>query len=493
MDSLEKYFEQFRKNIVGIDSTFESPYGTQKIIYADWIASGRLYAPIEDKIKNLFGPFVGNTHSEASETGVAMTLAYHKAHNIIKEHVNANKNDILITSGSGMTGVINKLQRILGFRVPEQAQEICKMKELPDKERPVVFITHLEHHSNHTSWLETIADVIVLEPSETMRVIPKNLLKQLNKYKDRKIKIGSFSGCSNVTGVMPPVYQLAKIMHENGGYCFVDYAASAPYVNINMHPKDPLERLDAVFFSPHKALGGPGSSGVLVFNKKLYKNRVPDNPGGGTVAWTNRWNEFEYLSDVESKEDGGTPAFIQTFRVALTLKLKEKMGTKNIYNRERELLQIAYNKLDKIKELHILSDENRERLGVISFYVENIHHNLIVKLLNDRYGIQMRGGCSCAGTYGHFLLNVTMDTSRAITDKINSGDLTEKPGWVRMSIHPTMTNDELYIILNAIKEVLENIKEWEKDYYFDKQVGEFFNKNIEKKKEDDYANWFEFR
>jgi len=492
MESLEKYFEQFRKNIVGIDSTFESPYGTKKIIYADWIASGRLYAPIEDKIKNVFGPLVGNTHSEASETGVAMTLSYHKAHKIIKDHVNATKDDILITSSSGMTGVVNKLQRILGLRVPEQAQGICKMKELPDEERPVIFITHLEHHSNHTSWLETIADVVVLEPSNSMRVIPDNLKKQLKKYSKRKIKIGSFSACSNVTGVMPPIYELAKIMHENGGYCFVDYAASAPYVDINMHPKKPEERLDAIFFSPHKALGGPGSSGVLIFNKKLYKNKAPDNPGGGTVAWTNRWNEFEYLSDIEAKEDGGTPAFIQTFRVALTLKLKEKMGTKNIHNREEELLQIAYNELDKIEKLHILSDENRERLGVISFYVENIHHNLIVKLLNDRYGIQMRGGCSCAGTYGHFLLNVTIDTSHAITEKINSGDLTEKPGWVRMSMHPTMTNNEIYIILNAIKEVIENITEWEKDYYFDKQVGEFFNKNIDKKKEDDYANWFEF-
>ncbi|MBN1251429.1 MAG: aminotransferase class V-fold PLP-dependent enzyme [Bacteroidales bacterium] len=491
MESLEKYFEQFRKNIVGIDSTFESPYGTKKIIYADWIASGRLYAPIEDKIKEVFGPFVGNTHSEASETGVAMTLAYHLAHKIIKDHVNANEKDILITAGAGMTGVVNKFQRILGLRVPEQAQELCKMSKLPDNERPVVFITHMEHHSNQTSWLETIADVVVLEPSLSMRVIPDNLEAELQKYKDRKIKIGSFSACSNVTGLMPPIYKLARIMHENGGYCFIDFAASAPYVDINMHPEDSMEQLDAIFFSPHKALGGPGSAGVLVFNSSLYKNKAPDNPGGGTVAWTNRWNEFEYVSDIEAKEDGGTPAFIQTFRVALTLKLKEKMGVKNIHNREKEILDIIFPEFDKIDKLHILSSENRDRLGVISFYIEGVHHNLIVKLMNDKFGVQFRGGCSCAGTYGHFLLNVDKEKSNEITKKINSGDLTEKPGWVRMSIHPTMSNNEVYYIIDALKQLVENIEEWQKDYYFDKIVGEYFNRNIEKKTMSDFNSWFE--
>lgn len=492
MGSLEKYFKKFRKNIVGIDAAFKSPYGIQKIIYADWIASGRLYGPIEDKIKNLFGPLVGNTHSETSETGVTMTLAYHLAHKIIKEHVNAGKDDIIITAAAGMTGVVNKFQRILGLRIPEQTRVLCKMGEIPDEDRPVVFITHMEHHSNQTSWLETIADVVVIEPTEDLLVSPDNLRETIKNYTNRKLKIGSFSACSNVTGIIPPIYELAKIMHEHGGYCFVDYAASSPYVDINMHPDDPLERLDAIYFSPHKALGGPGSSGVLIFNSVLYHNYSPDNPGGGTVTWTNRWGEFEYVSDIEAREDGGTPAFIQTFRAALTLKLKEDMGTANIRYREEEIMKVVFDRFEKIPGLHILSVMHKERLGVLSFYVDNVHHNLIVKLLNDRFGIQMRGGCSCAGTYGHFLLNVDINTSRQITKQINSGDLTLKPGWVRASFHPTMTSEEVDLICYAMEQIVAHIDLWKEDYCFDKKSGEYFHKKFPRKEEKDFKPWFEF-
>ncbi len=497
MESLEKYFNQFRENIVGINAEFESPYGKQKILYADWIASGRLYQPIEYKMLNLFGPMVGNTHSESSETGVTMTHAYHKAHQIIKKHVNAGENDVIITSGSGMTGVVNKLQRILGLKVPEQLHNYCNVSEKKVKnclhelgdDRPVVFITHMEHHSNHTSWLETIADVVLIEPDENLLVDPANLEKQIKKYERRKLKIGAFSSGSNVTGVRPPFHKLAAIMHQHGGICLVDFAASAPYDPIDMHPKNPEERLDAVLFSPHKFLGGPGSTGVMVFNKDLCKNKTPDHPGGGTVLWTNRWNEYHYVEDIEAREDGGTPAFLQAIRAAYSILLKEKMGIENIHKREKELLEIAFREFTKIQGLHILADNEKERLGVISFYIENIHHNLIVKLLNDRFGIQVRGGCSCAGTYGHFLLNVDIDTSHSITKKIDGGDLTEKPGWVRVSLHPTMTNEELNYVIRAVEQVAQNIKEWEKEYDFCAETGEFCHKN-EKNLNDNLNEWF---
>ena len=492
MSQLEQYFEQFREKIVGVNAEFETPYGRKKMIYADWIASGRLYEPIEKRISEKIGEMVGNTHSEASETGVTMTNLYHYAHKFLKKHVNASEDDVIITVGSGMTGVASKFQRILGLKVPEQAKNAYK-KSLPPNDIPVVFITHLEHHSNHTSWLETIADVVVLEPNEDIRTIPVSLKKQLEKYMDRTFKIGSFSAASNVTGLKPCYFSLAKLMHEYGGYAFVDFAASAPYVNIDMHPenREEGEYLDAIFYSPHKALGGPGSSGVLVFNKKLYHNQVPDQPGGGTVAWTNRWNEYAYTQDIESREDGGTPAFLQTIRAALSMKLKEKMGVENILKREEELKEIAFAEFEKIEQLHILSGKHKDRLGVFSFYVEDIHHNLIVKILNDRFGIQVRGGCSCAGTYGHFLLGVTINESHRITKDIDSGDLTEKPGWVRMSIHPTMRNSELLFIIDAIKQIIENIPEWEKAYIFDKHVGEFFHKEAKRKTYEDFATWFD--
>lgn len=491
MENLEKYFSKFRKNIVGNNAEFTSPFGQKKIVYADWIASGRLYKEIEDKISDQFGPMVGNTHSESSETGVAMTMAYHKAQRIIKKHVNANEDDVIITAGSGMTRVVNKLQRILGLRIPDSAEQYCDEIKICDKHTPVVFVSHMEHHSNHTSWLETLADVVVVEPDEKMLVDPKSLRKELEKYEDRKLKIGAFSACSNVTGIIPPYHELAKVMHEHGGYCFVDFAASAPYKDINMHPEDPEKQLDAIYFSPHKFLGGPGSSGVLIFNKDLYHSQSPDQPGGGTVKWTNRWGEYSYIQDIEIREDGGTPGFLQAIRVALSIKLKEQMGVENIYKRENELIEIAFRELRKIDKVHILADEHEDRIGVFSFYANGIHHNLIVKLLNDRYGIQVRGGCSCAGTYGHYLLHVDIIESQRITSQIEQGDQTLKPGWVRMSIHPTMTNDELLYITNAIKDVIENIESWGKDYIYNPNVNEFYHKDVTPYTPDDYKSWFE--
>jgi selenocysteine lyase/cysteine desulfurase len=256
MELLEEYFNFYRNNIIGINKTFLSPYGEKKIVYADWIASGRMYQPIEEKMLNTFGPFVGNTHSEASETGVVMTSAYLHSHQKIKHHCNASKDDVIITAGSGMTALINKFQRILGLKVPEQLKGYLK---LPEELKPVVFLTHMEHHSNHTSWLETLADVVVLNPGKDGLVNVNELTIQLEKFKNRKLKIGSFSACSNVTGISTPYHQMAKLMHEHGGFCFVDFACSAPYVKIDMHPVDPLEKLDAIFFSSHKFLGGPGT------------------------------------------------------------------------------------------------------------------------------------------------------------------------------------------------------------------------------------------
>jgi selenocysteine lyase/cysteine desulfurase len=279
-------------------------------------------------------------------------------------------------------------------------------------------------------------------------------------------------------------------MHENNGYCFVDFAASAPYVDINMHPGEKMQQLDAIFFSPHKFLGGPGSAGVLVFNKNLYKNTIPDAPGGGTVKWTNRWGGYSYISDIEVKEDGGTPGFLQGIKSALAIGLKEQMGTKMILGREKELIELTSNGLRQIKGLHILAENITDRMGIFSFYVNNTHHNLITKLLNDRFGIQVRGGCSCAGTYGHFLLNVDFRLSKEITDRIESGDLSLKPGWIRLSLHPTMTNDELHFILDAIRQTVENAEKWKKDYCYDKQTNEFHHFKFPEKKDTDFSRWF---
>lgn len=486
MSLLENYFNSFRQNIIGIDQTYEGPFGLKKMIYADWIASGRLYRPIELKILDEIGPFVGNTHSETSETGALMTQAYQLSHQIIKQHVNAGANDVIITAGFGMTTVINKFQRLLGLKMCGKISGSTCIKE---RERPVVFISHMEHHSNHTSWYETIADVVIVEPGENLLIDPENLRQKLEEYKSRTFKIGAFTACSNVTGIRTPYYELAKLMHEYGGVVFIDFAASAPYDEMDMHPADPTKKLDAILFSPHKFLGGPGSSGVLVFDQSMYHNPVPDHPGGGTVDWTNPWGKYKYVDNIEVREDGGTPGFLQSIKAALCFQLKEQMGIENIRAREEELLQLAFDGLDSIPEIKILANSERDRLGVISFYVPGIHYNLLVRLLNDLYGVQVRGGCACAGTYGHFLLEVSAERSSEITEQINHGDLSEKPGWVRWSLHPTMTNGEVGVFIEGLKDIIVNIEIYSLQYEAIPKTNTFRHK-LEKNYREKAKVWF---
>ena len=487
--SLEEYFQQFRKHIIGIDQEFMTPYGVKKLIYTDWTASGRLYRPIEEKLMNEFGPFVANTHTETSTSGAAMTLAYHEARNIIKRHVNASKDDILITEGSGMTGVVNKFQRILGLKVSENLKDFTNV---PDEKKPIVFVSHMEHHSNQTSWLETIADVEVVPCNEEGLVCLEMFEKVIQKYESRPIKIASIIGGSNVTGIKTDYHKVAALIHKYNGLCFVDFACSAPYVDIDMHPENEDEYLDAIFFSPHKFLGGPGSSGVLIFNKKLYKNMIPDNPGGGTVTYTNPWGEHDYIDDVETREDGGTPAFLQTIRIALSMQLKDQMGTKSMKDREDEINEVMFECLDSLSGVHILAPNHRDRLSIFSFYFEKYHFNLVVKLLNDRFGIQTRGGCSCAGTYGHFLLNVDRETSKSIESRILEGCNIEKPGWVRLSIHPTITNQELDFICDALRELHQNIEEWATDYEYDPVKNDYVHKSVESIEKRLVKEWFSY-
>ncbi|AOE48755.1 aminotransferase class V-fold PLP-dependent enzyme [Kangiella sediminilitoris] len=468
--SLTEYFSQFRSKIIGQDCDYSSTSNSKDILYADWTASGRLYRPIEDFITNELGPFVANTHTETTLTGTTMTEAYHDAQKVIKQHVNARDSDVLIAAGSGMTLVINKFQRMLGLRVPEKWRERLNIAE---HEKPLVLVTHMEHHSNQTTWHECEVTLEIIRSDDNGRPDLAHMRQLLEQYKDRPVKIGSFTACSNVTGITTPYHDMAEIMHEYDGLCFVDFAASAPYVDIDMHPENPAQQLDAIFLSPHKFLGGPGSSGILIFDDKLYDCKVPDQPGGGTVSWTNPWGEHRFFDNIEAREDGGTPAFLQTIKAALSIKLKDAMQVDKIQQREQELVKILLNGLRQHPDIRILEDQQDDRLCIVSFYVLGIHHNLLVRLLNDKFGIQSRGGCSCAGTYGHLLLGVDQLKSHEITNRIDQGDLTDKPGWVRISLHPTNTDEEARFLVESIHQVIENAEAWSEEYDFDQSSGEF--------------------
>ncbi len=485
--SLEDYFARFRENTTGAAWYIETPYGKMPLLYADWIASGRLYRPIEHKLAEVIGPYMANTHTESSTTGRVMTEAYHHARNLIKQHVGAHPSDVLIAAHSGMTGVVNKLQRMLGLRVHERFDP--QVRPSDRAQLPVVFVTHMEHHSNQTSWHECLCEVVVIPPNAEGLPDLDAYRQLLLEYADRPRKIAAITSCSNVTGVITPYHEIARLTHQHGGLCFVDFAASAPYIDIDMRPADdPEAQLDAIFFSPHKFLGGPGSSGVLVFCPKLYCNKVPDNPGGGTVDWTNPWGQHKYLDSIEAREDGGTPAILQTIKAALAIQLKEEMNPALMQARERQLLDYIWDRFERISNLHLLAPNLRHRVGAVSFYIDDLHYNLCVRLLNDRYGIQVRGGCHCAGTYGHYLLNVDRDFSKTITDEITAGDLSHKPGWVRLSIHPMMTNREVDYILDAIGDIARNHQNWSKDYRYCSKANDF--SHIDEKPTQVAAEWF---
>ncbi len=508
--ALENYFTKFRKHIIGHKQTFDSPFSKKEIIYADWTASGRAYQPIEECLQKKVMPFVANTHTETTVTGTLMSKAYEEAKRIVKQHVCANSDDVLIFCGSGMTGAVNKLQRILGLRMPERMMDYVKPPapegekkdsfsisnifneslHVDEELRPVVFVTHMEHNSNQTTWFETIATVEIINSDENGNVDIKHFRDLLEQYKQRKNKIAAVTACSNVTGIETPYHKIAKMIHEYGGLCFVDFACSAPYVDINMHPEEYGSYLDAIYFSPHKFLGGPGTSGVLIFNKKIYKNAIPDQPGGGTVVYTNPWKVHEYIAGIEQREDGGTPPFLQGIKAGMCVRLKEEMGVDNILQREEEMLQIIFDRFSKMKNVQILEGNIKKRLGVISFIVHGAHYNLIVKMLNDRFGIQTRGGCSCAGTYGHKLLHVDKTRSYEILDAIHSGNLQCKPGWIRLSVHPVMTNAEIDFIMDAIELTATHFEEWMKDYTYHSETNEYSFKGIEAKEQRQVEDWF---
>ncbi|HTR28209.1 MAG TPA: aminotransferase class V-fold PLP-dependent enzyme [Puia sp.] len=435
MTTLETYFSAFRPNIIGQQACFDTPFGRKRLLYADWTASGRAYRPIEMKLLEEVLPFYGNTHTEATVTGERMSAAYEGAKQIIRDHVGAREEDVVLFCGSGMTSAVAKLQRMMGLRHHPPGDT---------DDRPLVMVTHMEHHSNHMSWLETGATVEVIRPDDAGNVDPGHLTELLDRYRSRKVKIAAVTACSNVTGIATPYSEIARVMHEAGGWCFVDFATAAPYEKMDM------TAVDAIYFSIHKFLGGPGTPGVLVFNRKLYAHGVPDQPGGGTILYSNPWGGREYVSDIEAREDGGTPPILQGIKAGLCIRLKEEMGIDRMLQRESELVARLMDRLETIRGIGILAANHRKRLGVISLLFSGMHHDTVVRALNDRFGIQARGGCSCAGTYGHYLLGIGRPQSETIRQALLAGDWKSKPGWVRLSLHPTMTDEEIDHIAAAV-------------------------------------------
>ena len=467
-------FEYLRRQVVGMDETIATPFGKRLMVYGDYTASGRCLGFIEDIMRH-HQAIYANTHTEDDETGRQTSLLLQEAEQIIKKSVNAQDHNCIITCGAGATACIYRLQQILGIALPtttwthidDQLKDslseegVSAFRDRLERTRPVVFVGPYEHHSNEISWRSGLATVVEVDLDEEGGISLDHLAKLLQEpqYEDR-LRVGSFSAASNVTGMRSPVHEIAKILHRHDALACFDYSASAPYEAIDMNPTDDGSgenaSLDAIFLSPHKFIGGPGSSGVLIFDEKIYaRDMAPSIAGGGTVAYVNRI-EQDFFADIEEREKAGTPGILQTLKAALAFAVKDSIAVEQIETRERELLQRAFDSWSKNPAIEILGNPDpARRIAIVSFNMLSqdgryLHPKFVTVLLNDLFGVQSRAGCACAGPYGHRLLGIDLEMSQKYRDAINNGIAGVKPGWCRVNLHFSMDDAEAQYLIDAV-------------------------------------------
>ena len=473
--------ETIRRGVIGDDEAVRGPYGVRRVTYADYTASGRSLEFIEDYIRDAVLPLYANTHTESSGTGLQTSRFREDARAIIRDALGGTAVDhVVIFCGSGTTAAINKFVDVLNLRLPADLDDRYGFRaSIPADERPVVFIGPYEHHSNELPWRESIADVITIPEDADGRIDLDALERALIANAGRPVRIGSFSAASNVTGILSDTRAISVLLHRHGALSLWDFGAAAPYVEIELAPHRPgdgadLDYKDAIFLSPHKFIGGPGTPGILAARRDLFRNRVPTVPGGGTVAYVNPY-EHVYLADVERREEGGTPAIVESIRAGLVFQLKEAIGAPAIREREEAFINRAIERWERNPNIEILGSHSLPRLSIVSFVIRHdgryLHHNFVVALLNDLFGIQSRGGCSCAGPYGHRLLGIDLETSHEFEREITRGCEGIKPGWIRVNFNYFISDPVFEFLLDAVDLVATDGWRLLPDYVFEPATG----------------------